>query len=76
MFFEDLVYLVIFSNLTHHGYFLIVVAIHLNIGDDILQQNSSATVTSHLLGHFYMSEVNMQVIKSWMIVEQGLDEGS
>lgn len=76
MFFEYLVDFMIFTNLAKHRFLLIVVGIHLNIVNYIFKQHSSATESSHLICHVKVRKMDVQVVKSWVVVEQSFDMSS
>ncbi len=60
-------------DLDHHGLFLVVVPVHLQVLNDIVEEDSSATVPAHTVGHGHVHEMHMQVVKSGVVMEQTLD---
>ena len=49
----------VLTNLTKHRYLLIVMTVNLYIMNDIIKQNSSAAVPSHVISHIYVSKVDV-----------------
>lgn len=74
--FEYFVDFVILTNLAEHRLLLIVVTVHLNIVNYVLKQHSSATESSHGIGHVYVRKMDVQVVKGRVVMEQSLDLSS